>query len=265
MNPFSLKDKVVLVTGAYGHIGEAISLALAGAGAHVVISGRDAEKLECLAEKIRAANQEVSTQVLDVTDRKSIAAAVQILTGKFGKLHGIVNNAYAGRGGDLSKITSEDFDKAVDFSMKGPFEIVTQALPLLRAAHAESAAGASIVNVATMYAHVSPDPNIYGDSGQNNPIHYGAAKAGMVQMSRYLAVHLAKDAIRVNSVSPGPIPRPARNLAEEAFYQRLDQKVPLGRIGKPSEVAYPIVFLLSDAASYITGADLPVDGGWTTW
>jgi gluconate 5-dehydrogenase len=113
---------------------------------------------------------------------------------------------------------------------------------------------------------VSPDPRIYGSSGFDNPPQYGVAKAGLIQLTRYLACHLAPEGIRVNSVSPGPFP-PIETVAREhpEFLKALENRVPLGRVGKPEEMAGVIVFLASNASSYITGANIPVDGGWTAW
>jgi NAD(P)-dependent dehydrogenase (short-subunit alcohol dehydrogenase family) len=120
-------------------------------------------------------------------------------------------------------------------------------------------------DVASMYGTVSPDPRIYGASGSNNPPFYGAAKAGLIQLTRYLACHLAASNIRVNSVSPGAFPPDSIRRNQPDFHAELCAKTPLGRIGVPREVAEPIVFLLGAAASYITGANLPIDGGWTVW
>jgi NAD(P)-dependent dehydrogenase (short-subunit alcohol dehydrogenase family) len=116
-----------------------------------------------------------------------------------------------------------------------------------------------------MYGVVSPDPSIYGDSGKNNPAHYGATKAGMIQLTRYLACNLSPGRIRVNSVSPGPFPDTEVDPGIPQFYEKLAAKVPMGRTGRPQEAAAPVVFLLSEAASYVNGANLPVDGGWTAW
>ena len=115
-----------------------------------------------------------------------------------------------------------------------------------------------------MYGTVSPDPSIYGDSGYDNPPNYGAGKAAIIQFTRYMACHLAKDGIRVNSVSPGPFPSPEVQENKQ-FITNLEKKTPLGRIGQPYEIKGIVVFLASAASSYVTGQDIHVDGGWTSW
>jgi gluconate 5-dehydrogenase len=121
-----------------------------------------------------------------------------------------------------------------------------------------------IINISSMYGIVSPDPRIYGDSGYNNPPDYGAGKAGIIQFTKYAACHLAAKGIRVNAVSPGPFPG-AEVQKNEAFITNLKNKVPLGRIGQPADLKGVVVFLASDASSYITGQNIIVDGGWTVW
>ena len=115
-----------------------------------------------------------------------------------------------------------------------------------------------------MYGIVSPNPVIYDGTDYANPVNYGAGKAALLQLTRFAAVHLAGKGVRVNAISPGPFPSPAvqRNTT---FIKRLEEKVPLGRIGQPEELKGAVVFLASDAASYITGHNLVVDGGWTIW
>jgi NAD(P)-dependent dehydrogenase (short-subunit alcohol dehydrogenase family) len=184
---------------------------------------------------------------------------------RFGRLHGVVNNAYAGTTGTLDAVRAEDFAKATAYNLVAPFTLVQALAPVLEATAKREKCSVSVVNVASMYGVVSPDPSIYGDSGKNNPAHYGATKAGMIQLSRYLACHLGHAGIRVNSVSPGPFPDPAVDSGIPQFLEKLALKVPLRRIGKPEEVAGPVVFLLSEAASYVNGADLAIDGGWTAW
>lgn len=116
-----------------------------------------------------------------------------------------------------------------------------------------------------MYGSVSPDPSIYGTSGLNNPPYYGAAKAGLIQLTRYAACHLAADRIRVNCISPGPFPSPQALERDPGFHGRLNAKNPMRRTGEPAELAGPLLFLASDASSYVTGTNLAVDGGWTAW
>jgi NAD(P)-dependent dehydrogenase (short-subunit alcohol dehydrogenase family) len=136
---------------------------------------------------------------------------------------------------------------------------------LLETGASRSGRSSSVVNIASMYGSVSPDPAIYGASGKNNPVHYGATKGGLIQMTRYLACHLGSAGIRVNSIAPGPFPDTQIDPGIPGFYAKLAAKVPLQRVGSPHEVAGPVVFLLSDASSYVSGANLPVDGGWTAW
>ena len=130
------------------------------------------------------------------------------------------------------------------------------------AAHGQ---GGSIVNVSSMYGMVSPQPSLYAEHERfHNPPGYGAAKAGLLQFTRYAATHLAAKGIRVNALSPGAFPSPQVQRSE-GFVRALEQRVPLGRIGQPEELGGAVVFLLSDASSYMTGHNLVVDGGWTTW
>ena len=122
-----------------------------------------------------------------------------------------------------------------------------------------------MVNIASMYGSVSPDPAIYGDSGANNPPSYGAAKAGLIQFTRYAACHFAAERIRVNCISPGPFPAQRYFDQDPEFRRRLENKIPMRRTGDPQEIRGPLLFLASDASSYVTGINLPVDGGWTAW
>ena len=125
--------------------------------------------------------------------------------------------------------------------------------------------GGSIVNIASMYGRVSPRHNLYSSPGSVNPILYGAFKAGLIQASRYLSSLLAPDNVRVNSVSFGPFPSDSMHSMSQDFIERLGEQTHLRRIGKPNEAAGIVAFLLSQDSSYVTGADIPVDGGWTAW
>ncbi len=260
---FRLEGRRVLVTGAAGHLGEPIARSIAEAGGAVVLAGRTVASLDVLAASIRATGAACETLLLDVASPDSCRRAIDSLARVDDRLAGIVNGAYSGRGATVETSTELDFDAACRQNLTGPFALIQAALPLLKKSAADLAGGAAIVNIASMYGHVSPDPRIYGNTGRNNPPFYGAAKAGLVQLTRYLAVHLGPDRIRVNSVSPGPFPPASIATTDPAFHAALCHKVPLGRVGDAFELSGPVVFLLSAAASFVTGADLAVDGGWT--
>jgi len=122
-----------------------------------------------------------------------------------------------------------------------------------------------VVLFSSMYGVVSPDPRIYHDPMTPNPIDYGASKAAILQMARYLAVHYGPSGVRFNCVTPGPFPNPAVQKSHPAFIGDLSRKTALNRVGQNTEIVGPTLFLLSPAASYVTGHSLVVDGGWTSW
>jgi NAD(P)-dependent dehydrogenase (short-subunit alcohol dehydrogenase family) len=262
---FRLDGRIALVTGAAGHLGSAIARHVAAAGAHVILSGRGAAPLEALAAELRAGGGASSTLPFDVGDAAQIDAAVDELGRRHRVLDVLVNNAYSGRTGDFAAGTDADFERAYRMAVVGPAHLMRRTVDLLAAGALRRGGTSAIVNVASMYAAVSPDPRVYDSPTDVNPAWYGAAKGGLVQLTRYLAVHFADRSIRVNAVLPGPFPNAAAPQNNAAFIARLAARVPLGRIGQPAEVGGPVVFLSSDAASYVTGALLAVDGGWTAW
>jgi NAD(P)-dependent dehydrogenase (short-subunit alcohol dehydrogenase family) len=257
---------VILVTGAGGHLGPAMTEAIARAGAVVVINGRTSEKLARLAQKLSGEGLRVEPMAFDVASPSSLDDAAAKINSQHGRLDGIVNNAYSVRP-DRGPVPSvEDFVHAATISTAAPYMLVEACRPLLRASAERHRGGAAVVNIASMYGVVSPDPRIYKDApAQANPPFYGAAKAGMIQLTRYLACHLAAEKIRVNAVVPGAFPRPEVLERSPQFADAIRAKIPAGRVGAPSEIGGPVVFLLSDAASYISGATVHVDGGLTAW
>jgi len=264
LRQFRLDGRVAFLSGATGHLGRCMALALAQAGAHVVLNGRRRDPLAAFASELRECGHKVSEACFDVTDEAAVAQHITAIGEELGRLDIVVNNAGQSGPGTLQGTTCHDFDYVFRLNVIAVFRILQVATPLLRES-AKKTAGSSVVNIASMYGSVSPDSSIYGASAANNPPSYGAAKAGLIQLTRYAACHLAQDRIRVNCISPGPFPAARYLDADPGFHQRLKGKVPMGRTGDPRELRGPLLFLASDASSFVTGVNLAVDGGWTAW
>ncbi|MFH0920128.1 MAG: SDR family oxidoreductase [Fibrobacterota bacterium] len=262
---FSLNNKVALLTGASGHLGREMAHALCEAGAAVIITARKSAPLQALATELRSCGYAAEPMAGDITSDLFITKLLAKAKALHGKLNVIVNNAYSGRPGTVEGSTKSDFENAHQMNVWSPFLLVQKARLLLKKGALSGKSASSVINIASMYGVVSPDPLIYGNSGSNNPPYYGAAKAGMIQLTRYLACHLANDTIRVNSISPGPFPPQDTKKTKPAFHKALCKKNPMGRIGRAEELKGAVVYLASEASSYVTGANIAVDGGWTAW
>lgn len=261
---FRLDGRVAVVTGAAGHLGRAIATGLAEAGARTILVGRTEAKLAAFAAELKGRGLAAETAACDVTDAAQIAALVARIGEASGCLDVLVNNAHAGRAGVMADSHKADYLGAMEIAVAAAAEFVNIAHGLLRQAAARNG-DAAVINISSMYGMVSPDPRVYGTSKMNNPPHYGAAKAALLQYTRYAACHLAPDGIRVNAISPGPFPPEAVCERDPAFCGKLIDKVPMGRLGKPDDLKGAAVFLASPASRFVTGANLPVDGGWTSW
>ena len=263
---YSLEGKVIIVTGASGYFGRQIVSSLLKAGANLIIIGRNKLNLERLKGSFESELQSrCDVMALDITSTKNIVVIAESIKRNYGKLHGLVNNAYSGRSGGFDKINRSDFFDACSINLITPFELIKSLASLLRDTADKCNCSTSIVNVSSMYGMVSPYPDVYGESGKDNPIHYGSSKAGMIQMTRYFACYLANQGIRVNSISPGAFPDTKVQSTIPNFYEKLKSKIPMNRFGNPEEISGPVLFLLSDASSYVTGVNMPIDGGWTSW
>lgn len=260
---FSLEGRIALVTGAGGHLGSAMSRALCEAGAKLFANGRNVERIGTLVEGLRRDGFDAQAACFDITDDNAITDFVAQLRADEGRLDVLVNNAYGGSSGLLENTTRADYLKAYDLGVASAAQLVTASLDLIENG-AQRTGTASIINIASMYGIVSPDFGVYTSLPPNPPI-YGPAKSGLLQWTRYLACYLGPRGIRVNAVSPGAFPADNVTQQHPDFIEALSAKSPLRRIGKPQDLAGAVAFLASDAASFVTGANLVVDGGWTAW
>lgn len=251
-----LAGKVVVLTGATGRLGGALGHALGEAGATIVATSRDPAKARAASDDLAKAGFSASSLELDVTDEASVDAAFRAIAERHGRVDALVNNAGVATKLSIDAMTSAEWARVMDVNVRGAFLCARAAAREMARARA-----GSIVNVSSIYGSVSPDPRIYGATGRNSSVVYGASKAALLQMTRYLAVHWAEQGIRVNAVSPGGI----EAGQEPAFRDAYASRVPLRRMAKREEVGGAVVFLLSDAASYVTGQDIAIDGGWTAW
>lgn len=252
---FDLTGRTVLLTGGYGHLGRGIAAGLAAAGAQVAVLGRSPAKFAAAFGEAPAGLHFVAC---DVADTASVQAAFAECRARLGLPSVLINNAYYGRGQQPDALPDADFALSLDGSVGTAYRCLREVLPYLR-----EAGGGKIINVASMYGVVAPDFAAYADAPQFlNPPHYGAGKAAMIQLTKYFASYLGPENIQVNCVSPGPFP--SDQVRENAgFEQQLTQRVPLGRVGEPQDLAGAFVFLAAAASNFITGQNLVVDGGWT--
>jgi 3-oxoacyl-[acyl-carrier protein] reductase len=243
---FSLKDKVALVTGASQGIGRATSLALVEAGAKVAVAARNTEKLAALASGISAAGGEALAISMDVADAAQVKGGFQQALAKFGKLDILVNNAAITRDTLALRMKLEDWEAVLRTNLTGAHLCIQQAL----GAMLKQRSG-RIVNITSVVAET-------GNAGQAN---YVASKAGLIGLTRAIAVEIASRGITVNAIAPGFIETPMTDVLSAELKEKMKSLIPLGRMGTDREVASAVVFLASDEAGYITGQVLDVNGG----
>ncbi|SEN20829.1 3-oxoacyl-[acyl-carrier-protein] reductase [Stigmatella aurantiaca] len=242
------KDKVVLVTGGSRGIGRACAVAFAQAGAATVVinyAGNEAAAQETLG-LIQAAGAKGEALKFDVADTAACSSAVEGILKAHGRLDVLVNNAGVAVDGLVMRVKDEDWDKQLDTNLKGAFALIRAvSRPMMKQR------GGAIVNLTS----------IVGESGNGGQAAYAASKAGLIGLTKSIAKELASRNIRVNAVSPGFIGTDMTASLPEETRKRMVDAIPLARLGGAEEVAQSVLFLASDAASYITGEVLKVNGG----
>lgn len=257
---FNLKSKVAIVTGGYGHLGTGIVNALLSYGATVYVAGRFFDKF---IKKFDRETETVKFIEIDILDTESIKNCFEKIFEKEGKIDILINNAHEARGNSQENMSDDDFLYTLDGVLGSVHRCIKTILPFMK----ENSEG-KIINIVSMYGIVSPNFALYSGSDCEkyiNPPHYGAAKAGVSQLTKYYAVLLAKYNIQVNAIAPGPFPQDLVQNENPEFIQRLKNMNPMLKIGIPENMAGPVLLLSSKGSSFMTGQTIQVDGGWTIW
>ncbi len=255
---FDLKDKIILITGGYGYLGKAITESLLFHGAKVYVLGKDENKFLDSFRENENLKQTLFFQNCDISDTQSIKTAYSNISTTNRKIDILINNAIYSKGQSPENMTDEEWSFGIEGVLSSVFKCIREIIPYFK-----SAKSGKIINVSSMYGVVAPQFEIYDESPNFlNPPHYGAAKAGVIQLTKYYASYLGKQGVTVNTVTPGPFPSDTVQLSTE-FIDELRKKTCLNRIGKPEDLAGIFVFLSSDASNFVTGQNFVIDGGWT--
>jgi NAD(P)-dependent dehydrogenase (short-subunit alcohol dehydrogenase family) len=252
---FSLAGQVAVVSGGAGLYGRHIAQALSAAGAHVALAARGVAACQETAAALNGEGGSASAHELDLTSEESIKALRASVVADYGSIDILINNAVARGGGDMLTTTAEDWAATSLVNSLGLFLMTRECGEQMIAQRS-----GVIVNIASIYGMVGPDFTLYGSTGMTNPAFYAYDKGGMINFTRYLAAFYAPYGIRANCISPGGLATPDQPAEFVANYQA---RVPLGRLAGPEDIKGPIIFLAAPASQYVTGVNLPVDGGWT--
>lgn len=260
---FELTGRVALVTGGAGRLGRVLAHTLAELGAAVAVVDLDRASVDALATELSDDHGVPALGlVADLASASAPSAVVEDAVANLGGLDILVNNAaltgsstLTGYAAPLADQSDEAFDLAVAVNLRAPFSLVRAAR-----VHLASRGFGSVVNVSSIYGLLGPVPDLYADTQMATPAAYAASKGGLVQLTRFLATSLAP-AIRVNAIAPGGLLRGQ----DAGFVQRYVQRTPLQRMGSEDDIRGVLAWLAGDAAGYVTGQVVAVDGGWSAW
>jgi NAD(P)-dependent dehydrogenase (short-subunit alcohol dehydrogenase family) len=255
LDKFSLKNKVAFVNGGVGLIGTQVTMALADAGAKVIILDINKEKGEELQKKLKG--KEVFYEYLDTTELDQLDQKIEKLQKKYKKIDIWVNTAFprtADWGERIENIPLDSWQQNVEMHLNS-YSWISRKVCLLM----KKQKGGSLINFGSIYGVVGANFNIYDGTKMTSAFAYSAIKGGIINLSRYLASYFGEYNVRVNTVCPGGI----FDSQDKTFVKNYAKQTPLKRMGNPEEIASAVLFLASDAASYVTGATIMVDGGWT--
>ncbi|MEI8132524.1 MAG: SDR family oxidoreductase, partial [Leptolinea sp.] len=266
---FHMEGQAAVVTGGAGLLGKEFCKTLAQAGAGVVVADLNAEAANVVAEELQKAGLKAIGVTVDVTDKDSVHQMVLASIKEYGRLDALVCSAamdpkFDAQHAGQHRNTFEDYPleawrQALDVNLTGMFLCAQAAvIPMLKQEHG------SIINICSTYGLVGPDQRIYIKSGQPQqykPVFYSVTKSGVLGLTRYLATYYAGRNIRANALTPGGV----YNNHDETFVQNYSSRTVLGRMAHKDEMSGALLFLASDASSYMTGSNLVVDGGWTAW
>lgn len=259
---FDLSGKVIILTGAAGNLGLQYVEGLSQAGANVVLGDLNYSECAQIAKRIKKTYDVDPEPIkLDLTKPASISNLVSKTIKKYSRVDVLINNA-AYQGNDVIRKTPfedlslADWNEALSINLTGIFLACQEAGKIMK-----KQKQGNIINIGSTYGLVAPDQRIYGNSGQNAASFYSATKSAIINLTRYLASYWANTGIRVNTLTPGGV----RMNQTQSFIKNYSYKTMLGRMAKKDEYVGAMIFLASDASSYMTGSNLIIDGGWTAW
>jgi len=255
---FDLKNKIAVVTGGAGLIGKELVKGLAASGATAIVADIDKNKAKAIADKIKNRNMDVVPMKLDITREKSVSELIKSINKKWHRIDIWVNAAYPrtkdwGEFFENTKVSS--WRKNVDMHLNGYFICCQKIAEYMKKQHF-----GSIINFGSTYGIVGPEFSVYKGTKMTMPGPYSAIKGGIINFTKYMASYYGKYDIRINCLSPGGV---WSNTCPKTFVKQYSAKTPLKRMAKPDDIVGGVIYLASDAASYVTGHNLVIDGGWT--